>query len=539
VTTHDGQTVPYIVRVESGTINRAIYRIAVLDNPHDSASAQPWHPSPEWNGRLIMSFGGGCGVTYNQGVNDIKAGAGIGGIGVLGDAFLSRGFAHMVSTLNVLGQFCNDQLSGETFMMLKEHFIKRYGLPIWTVGEGGSGGSMQQLLIAQNFPGLLNGLMPARSFPDAVTTWNVAIDCRLMQRYFAGHGSVWTADQRQGVEGFTPGVCGAWDMYASSSIVASRACGVSKEKAYDPVNNPKGPRCTVWDSNAATYGRDSKSGAGRSVYDNVGVQYGLKALNAAAITPTQFLDLNAQIGGVDTDGNFRSERAVADTEAVRLAYAAGRVNTGGGSLAVLPILHYRGYLDGNVDVHTRVHDFLVRERLRHSNGGADNEVIWTFPQSMLNLGMEAVLDTMTEWLNNLMKDKSSDSAKVKVLRAKPANAIDACWDNKLTRINEPLSMEPSAACNKLFPIHSTTRLAAAEPVYADTLKCKLKPLGRSDYRVQFTESEWRRLEQLYPSGVCDYAKAGLGAGKISGTYLPLPLTLKHAPPTQSENAIQP
>ncbi|MDB6000001.1 MAG: hypothetical protein JWP52_1700, partial [Rhizobacter sp.] len=31
--TNDGRTVPYIVRVDSGTINRSIYRIAVLDDP--------------------------------------------------------------------------------------------------------------------------------------------------------------------------------------------------------------------------------------------------------------------------------------------------------------------------------------------------------------------------------------------------------------------------------------------------------------------------------------------------------------------------
>jgi Tannase-like family of unknown function (DUF6351) len=42
-TTNQGQTVPYIVRVESGTINRAIYRIAILENG--------------WNRRVMFSFG--------------------------------------------------------------------------------------------------------------------------------------------------------------------------------------------------------------------------------------------------------------------------------------------------------------------------------------------------------------------------------------------------------------------------------------------------------------------------------------------------
>ena len=39
-TTALGKTVPYIVRVESGTINRAIYRIAILDDPSRAASAR-------------------------------------------------------------------------------------------------------------------------------------------------------------------------------------------------------------------------------------------------------------------------------------------------------------------------------------------------------------------------------------------------------------------------------------------------------------------------------------------------------------------
>jgi hypothetical protein len=62
------------------------------------------------------------------------------------------------------------------------------------------------------------------------------------------------------------------------------------------------------------------------------VQYGLRALNKGVITAAEFLDLNERIGGYDNDGNIRSERTVADPEAVRLAYAAGRLNSGAGGL---------------------------------------------------------------------------------------------------------------------------------------------------------------------------------------------------------------
>ena len=60
MTTVDGASVPYVVRVESGTLNRSIYRIAMLADPRG------------WNHRLAVSFGGGAGAKYNQGVNSAK-----------------------------------------------------------------------------------------------------------------------------------------------------------------------------------------------------------------------------------------------------------------------------------------------------------------------------------------------------------------------------------------------------------------------------------------------------------------------------------
>ena len=183
-TTNDGKTVPYIVRVESGTINRSIYRIAILDDPKHSVAAAPpprgravaallelvpntkaadasplWQPGPGWNRKLAVSFGGGAGTQYNQGVNQATA--------ALNHVYLSRGFAHMISTELVNQQHGNAVLQGETVMMLKEYFIERYGLPKWTVGSGGSGGAIQQLLITEIYPGLLDGLQPSASFPDS------------------------------------------------------------------------------------------------------------------------------------------------------------------------------------------------------------------------------------------------------------------------------------------------------------------------------------------------------------------------------------
>ena len=59
-TTSLGDIVPFIVRIETGTINRSIYQIAVLHNPVSEPIPTPFTPPTAWNRRLLYSFGGGC-----------------------------------------------------------------------------------------------------------------------------------------------------------------------------------------------------------------------------------------------------------------------------------------------------------------------------------------------------------------------------------------------------------------------------------------------------------------------------------------------
>jgi hypothetical protein len=58
--TTEGKSVPYIVRVETGTINRAIYETAVLHDPTTEAAPTPFKPPAAWNRRLVYTLGGGC-----------------------------------------------------------------------------------------------------------------------------------------------------------------------------------------------------------------------------------------------------------------------------------------------------------------------------------------------------------------------------------------------------------------------------------------------------------------------------------------------
>ena len=55
-------------------------------------------------------------------------------------------------------------------MMLKEHIAETYGAIRYTIGTGCSGGSIQQYVIAADYPGLLDGIQPNCSFQDSWTT---------------------------------------------------------------------------------------------------------------------------------------------------------------------------------------------------------------------------------------------------------------------------------------------------------------------------------------------------------------------------------
>ena len=68
-------------------------------------------------------------------------------------------------------------------MMTKERFIERYGVPLYTVGLGGSGGAIQQYIIGQNHPGVLDALLPVQRYPDMVTQTIHVGDCELLEHY--------------------------------------------------------------------------------------------------------------------------------------------------------------------------------------------------------------------------------------------------------------------------------------------------------------------------------------------------------------------
>src|SRR5690606_10358293 len=67
--------------------------------------------------------------------------------------------------------------------LVKDRFVTAYGVPDYTVGVGGSGGSIQQYIYAQNHPGLIDAAIPQYSYPDMVTQTIHVGDCELLGRW--------------------------------------------------------------------------------------------------------------------------------------------------------------------------------------------------------------------------------------------------------------------------------------------------------------------------------------------------------------------
>lgn len=523
-TTTDGRTVPYIVRIETGTVNRAIYQTALLHNPVGEVAPSPTAKPSGWNGRVIYTFGGGCpGGWYRQGASTG---------GVLDHALLSQGYAMASSSLNVYGNNCNDVIAAESVAMVRERFSEVYGRPRHVIGWGCSGGSYQQIQTADNYPGLLDGIIPGCSFPEVMfATTHFMTDARLLGHYFRDTApGLFTEAQQAAVAGvvtirtvFNP------QTYNGGARIGPFGCDSTLPVAlrYDPVTNPAGTRCSMYDHTANALGRDPATGFARQPWDNVGIQYGLDALNRGLITVDQFLDLNERLGGYDMDGNFATARKVGDTLGMRAAYRGGRMTHGGGGLKTTPIIDYRAYDDdkANGDVHTRYHSFSMRERLVKANGNADNYVMLHEADRLNNhytsaspLLLRAVAE-MDKWLTAIARDDAAGTASEKLVRNKPATLQEGCNSRDATPVFIAEKMErTSGQCAALYPAPAGPRGVAGSGIASDVIKCQLKPVLLADYAVTFTAEQEARLRSIFPGGVCNWSLAGVEQQALAGTW---------------------
>ena len=559
--TIDGQTVPFVVRLEVGTINRHIYIIALLRGPNDT----PETPDLSyWNRKLLYQLRGGVGIGRRQGRINPNY------IPRRRSVELQQGYAVVHSTANQTSTSYDIELAEDTMARVKRHFTARYGEPIYTIGLGGSGGAIQQYLIGQNRPGLLDGGIAMYSYPDTVTQITRVMDCELLEYYFDvvdADNEKWQKwSQRSWIEGFNARddlpnpfekvralqalSLGQWPSWSNGQTECTR----SWRNLTPHVANPRytyfaslfAPSVreqvpfTYWDNQKRVYGTD-ENGLARRTFDNVGVQYGLAALKRRQITIAEFLDLNDKIGGwrpaVDmmrerywNSGGAKSDladisvwshhnmtatastdlpapRSEGDIDAMAAAYRSGNVFLGELSM---PVIDFRHYLEPELDMHHSLESFSARLRMLRGQGHADSQLIWFAQLPYLPLG--DALHLLERWLENMRADEN-----LTIADARPSDATDRCYDDtgKLlasgsTVWNGAWNGKDDGACMQHYPIYSNPRLVAGDDFAGDIFKCYLQSIDAAIsgglYAPVDVTAHRDELQRVFPSGVCDYSR---------------------------------
>jgi len=156
-TTSDGRVVPFIVRVETGVINRSPYTTAFLHDPSaEQKSNGDLRISPSaWNGTLVYGVGGAfaLGVQDASRVGLFDVGRAVGDTMACPDALISQGYAIAASQMRI-GSVEYDVAAAETLLRVRERFIKQYGLPRRTIGLGAADAGIALARISQTYPGL-------------------------------------------------------------------------------------------------------------------------------------------------------------------------------------------------------------------------------------------------------------------------------------------------------------------------------------------------------------------------------------------------
>jgi hypothetical protein len=373
-----------------------------------------------------------------------------------------------------------------------------------------------------------------------VTFLQPLYDCELLANVFNKSSNRWSDEQKGAVAGKYWGYCVSNGTRYPNARPDNCDASVKDEVANDPALKAKGVRCTFQDNLVNIFGTDPKTGFARNPFDNIGVQYGLQALNEGKIAFEQFIEVNSTIGGLDINGKVTPQRMVGDTLAIRRAYQTGRVNSGEG-LATTAVVDVRSYLDGappapfdalkDVDVHDSYHSHVMRARLLKYNGSADNHVMLatathgraqtdtrTAGSPLTRISAEA-LRQLDRWLTAVANDKSDAPLAKKVAANKPVDLVDACYPTVAgTLVGAIEKVTDMERCKKLFPFAGDARLAAGAPATDDVLKCALKPVDAADYKTRPTAEQLAQLRKVFPDGVCDYTKLGVEQTQLAGTW---------------------
>jgi hypothetical protein len=561
--TMDGKTVPMIVRWERGVINRFMYSIMML-SPGSQTAAPDFSA---WNKKLLFSFSGGVAIGHYQGspsVNDMRYLNGLqmgyaviystgtrtnthynlqlGGETAImvKDRFVSA-YAEPEYTVAVGGSggAIQQYVYGQNHPGLIDAGVPQYSYP-----------DMVTQTIHVGDCELLERWLDSKVLANPLSLWRTWVNRTLVEGLNA---SAVIPNPYAPVMPYmpTPGSTECINGWRGLSPLALNP-HFGTAPGYDPA--VYGPvEWTHWGDLVNIYGTD-ETGFARSPWDNVGVQYGLAAVKSGSITPDQFLDLNANVGSWKRSADMVQEgcpyiaalcatqppdvwsarnmqlspdggatpapRREGNREAQHAAYRSGMVFRG---KLDIPVIDWRHYLEPFLDMHNSHQSFAARQRLLNYDGNASNQLIWFTaapapgtPGVRFDQTPQALL-LLDRWLANI-----ADHPERGVAGNKPADAVDSCFNvdgSLLARGRDVwdgiLDDGPKGECAAAFPPFATSRIVAGGPIEGGIFKCQTQSVDRAIQGGLYgswrpTAAERARLEQIFPTGVCDYSKPDAG-----------------------------
>jgi hypothetical protein len=565
-TTMDGDSVDYIVRWERGTINRFIYSIAVL-SPAEQGAASP--ELSAWNGRLIYYFQGGVAIGHYQGDPSRSRmlydhGLGL-GYAVAYSTGTKTGTHYNLELGGETAIMVKDRF-------VSAYADPDYTVGVGGSGGGiqqyvygqNHPGLIDAGIPQYSYPDMLTQTIHIGDC-ELIERW-MDIEVLLGNQKWADWENRTEIEGLNAINGFSnPYLALLPFLPPGSSECVNAWRGLSPLVLNPHFGTVPGISLPDQVSTEWTHFGDAiniygvaADGFAASTWDNVGVQYGLEALTSGFIDADEFLNLNSNVGSWKNEPDMVQEgcpflsflcpnpadlaglepipdiypnlldpwswrnmalspdfgitpaaRKEADPGAIEAAYEHGHVNTGD---VEIPLIDWRNYLEGDLDMHNSHQSFAARQRLLDHDGDASNQVVWftnleEFDQTPM------AFEVIEEWMQNI-KHRPWKS----VAANKPAAAVDSCFDPDGTLIyagedawNGILDDEPEGPCTQEMPVFSTSRIVAGGPITGDVFKCHLMSVDAAIAAgvydgVGFDPFQRARLDAIFPTGVCDYSQ---------------------------------
>jgi hypothetical protein len=217
--------------------------------------------------------------------------------------------------------------------------------------------------------------------------------------------------------------------------------------------------------------------------------------------PANFDPWSARNMRLSPDGGLTpAPRTTGDRVAIAGAYRTGHVFTG---RIDIPIIDWRHYLEEQLDMHNTHQSFASRQRMLNHDRNASNQVIWftdARPSGPMSDQTPQALAAMDAWVLRGVRptDKCFTSAGAEIA------AGPTVW-------NGILDSKPAGACTQAFPLFGTSRTVAGGPIEGGIYACELQSVAAAIDRGVYgawvpSAAERARLEQIFPTGVCDYRK---------------------------------